>query len=94
MPRRCRTFPREGIIEGIRKLNVLENDKNLDYMLKDQDDMFNDIDDGLKRISEIVTGLRAFARQGRENAFEEYDLNKGIHNALLLARNNINIMPA
>ena len=82
-------LPAEGIIEGIRKLNVLENDKNLDYMLKDQDDMFNDIDDGLKRISEIVTGLRAFARQGRENAFEEYDLNKGIHNALLLARNNI-----
>lgn len=79
----------EGILEGMRRLNVLESEKNLDYMLKDQDDMFDDIDDGLKRISEIVTGLRAFARRSRENAFEEYDLNKSIHNALLLARNDI-----
>jgi len=79
----------EDIIEKIRRLKALESEKDLDFMLKDQGDMFDDIEDGLERISEIVTGLRAFARQGLENVFEEYDLNKGMHNALLLARNDI-----
>ena len=67
----------------------LEKKKDVDFMLKDQDEMFNDIEDGLKRIRGIIMGLRAFSRQGRDNEFEEYDLNKGIQNSLLIARNDI-----
>lgn len=32
---------------------------------------------------------KPFSRQGRENEFDEYDLNKGIQNSLLIARNDI-----
>jgi len=79
----------EGNEEEVRKLMELEKKKDVDFMLKDQDEMFNDIEDGLKRISGIIMGLRAFSRQGRDNEFEEYDLNKGIQNSLLIARNDI-----
>lgn len=82
-------LPVSELKEELYRLAVLESKKDLDFMLQDQQDMFNDIDDGLKRIGEIITGLRAFSRQGRENEFDEYDLNKGIQNSLLIARNDI-----
>ena len=51
--------------------------------------MFDDIEDGLERITEIVSSLRAFSRQDINNEFTDYNLNKGIKNALVITRNDI-----
>ncbi|RJE47532.1 MULTISPECIES: ATP-binding protein [unclassified Dehalobacter] len=73
-------------IENLRKL---EETNNLKYISTDLEDLFFDIEDGLKRISEIVTGLKTFSRADQGNEFEDYDLNNGLKNTLLVARNEI-----
>lgn len=50
-------LPVSELKEELYRLAVLESKKDLDFMLQDQQDMFNDIDDGLKRIGEIITGF-------------------------------------
>ena len=82
-------LPADEILERIRMLAAMEKEKDLDFILTDQEEMFRDVEDGLNRISGIVTGLRAFARQGYDNEFEEYDLNRGIHNPLMLVKSDI-----
>jgi len=84
-------LPADEILERIRMLAAMEKEKekDLDFILTDQEEMFRDVEDGLNRISGIVTGLRAFARQGYDNEFEEYDLNRGIHNSLMLVKSDI-----
>jgi len=66
-----------------------ENKINIDFINSDITDLFNDVSDGLERISKIVMGLRTFSRVDQQNEFEEYDLNNGIQNTLLVANNEI-----
>ena len=82
-------LPAESIRAETQRLAELESKIDIDFLVKDQDEMFSDIEDGLKRISEIIMGLRAFSRQGQGNEFEDYDLNKGIQNSLIIAKNDI-----
>ncbi|MFZ5944958.1 MAG: sensor histidine kinase [Bacillota bacterium] len=72
----------------IQEIKELEEDQ-LDFISSDLEDLFNDIEDGLKRISEIVMGLKTFSRVEQNDQFEDYDLNSGIRNTLLIARNEI-----
>ena len=67
----------------------LERSKKIDVILADLDDIFNDSSEGLRRVSQIVKGLRLFSRVDQLNALEEYDLNLGIESALLVANNEI-----
>lgn len=65
----------------------VENDKSLDFIMEDLNELFHDTEDGLERVRKIVIALRSFSRQDQDGAFEEYDLNSGIETALLIARN-------
>ncbi|MBL8966840.1 MAG: PAS domain S-box protein [Spirochaetaceae bacterium] len=48
-----------------------------------------EMDDGFRRIKEIVVNLRTFARSDRDGAFSRYDLDDGLRRALVIARNEI-----
>lgn len=77
------------LADGISSIHQLEREKKLDFILEDIKDLFIESKDGLERVSKIVTGLRTFARSDQDSSFQEYDLNAGIKNTLLIARNEI-----
>lgn len=71
------------------QISELKNKINLDFILSDVKELFEDIEDGLKKISEIVNNLKTFSRLDPSLEFKIYDLNKGIKNSLIIARNEI-----
>ncbi len=85
---RIEYIPPEDTSAEIQYLHDLEEKNSIDFILSDQGELFSDIEDGLKRISEIILGLKAFSRQDQSEKFEEYDLNKSIRNSLLITRND------
>jgi len=77
------------IINKLEELDNLERKNKFDFINEDITDLFNDVSDGIERISRIVIGLRTFSRVDQQNEFAEYDLNNGIQNTLLVANNEI-----
>jgi two-component system NtrC family sensor kinase len=79
----------ESIKAGIQQLVLMKNELDIPYIMDDIEKLSNAIEDGLKRITEIITSLKAFSRLNQNNEFEEYDLNNGIKNILIIVKNNI-----
>lgn len=79
----------EKLESKIRETRTLERKNGLDFISTDIEDLFDDVEDGLKKISEIVTSLKTFSRADQEKELDEYDLNKGVKNTLMMARNEI-----
>lgn len=65
----------------------LEND--IDFILDDINNLFFDTMEGLRRIEKIVRSLRSFSRFEQEDIFKKYDLNQGIKDTLVIAKNEI-----
>ena len=59
------------------------------YVLSEMDTMLAETNDGLTRIMAIVRNLKSFAREEMETVIAPYDINKGIENTLIVARNEI-----
>ena len=77
------------ITERVNQVVKFEKEQELEYILADLPDLFRDTNEGLKRMSKIVKGVRLFSRTDREQVFEQYDLNELIKNTLLVADNEI-----
>lgn len=73
----------------IADVKIEEKKNDLNFISEDIEDLFNDVEQGLKKISEIVNSLKTFSRVDQTEDLEEYDLNKGIKNTLMIARNEI-----
>lgn len=86
---RVRHILPENINAEIQQLHDLEKKNDIAFILNDYEELYDDIEDGLKRINEIVLGVKAFSRQDQNERFEEYDLNKSIRNLLLITKNDI-----
>jgi len=86
---RVRHILPENMNAEIQQLYDLEKKNDIAFILNDHEELYDDIEDGLKRINEIVLGVKAFSRQEQNEIFEEYDLNKSIRNLLLITKNNI-----
>lgn len=72
-----------------QELSEMEKQKKLDYILQDMDAVFPETMEGLKRVGDIVKALRIFSRMDQQGNAEEYDLNEGIQNSLIVSRNEI-----
>jgi two-component system, NtrC family, sensor kinase len=72
-----------GLTEGIGKR--LE----LDYVFGETAAILSETSDGLERIMAIVKNLKSFARAEMDTAICLYEINKGIENTLVVARNEI-----
>lgn len=81
-------FPEELGAE-LQAITELENKNSINNISEEIEDVYADVRDGLTRISEIVLGLKSFSRTDNNCQFEEYDLNGGIRNTLLVARNEL-----
>lgn len=60
-----------------------------DEMSEELTELVKDIDDGLERVSEIVSGLSTFSKVDYIDEFTHYDLNAGIKNILIIAGNSL-----
>ena len=71
------------------EIEVLEKQAKLEYVLQDMNGIFLETQEGLKRVGDIVKALRVFSRVDQQGKLEEYDLNEGIRNCLIVSRNEI-----
>lgn len=62
---------------------------DLEYVFEQLSSLYSESDDGFRRIIEIVKNLRNFARADGGGSFGDYDLEEGIRNTLVVARNEI-----
>jgi signal transduction histidine kinase len=72
----------------IKKISGQEKEQKVCFLLEDLEGILEESGDGLTRIADIVKVLRLFARADK-NELEDYDLNQGIKNTLVIARNEI-----
>jgi len=71
----------KSIIEEYKEEN------NFEFILSDINDLFEESEDGLDRVSKIVSNLRTFSRIDSVNKHERYNLNEGIKSTLSVAKN-------
>ena len=72
-----------------RKVYEYFEKEDFDYIFEDIDDLLNETSIGLNRVTEIVKSLRNFSRIDKSELFDSYDLNEGLKDTLLIARNRI-----
>ena len=71
------------------EIATLEQQNKVEYILNDINTLFCETQDGLTRVGDIVKALRMFSRIDKQGAREDYDLNEGVRNSLIVARNEI-----
>lgn len=72
-----------------KEMKSLKFETELDFIREDLDDLYKDTDDGLNRVRKIVDGLRFFSRVDQLEAYEDYNINDGIDNLVVLTRNEM-----
>ncbi len=73
--------------EEIYKIEELEREMDLDFVLQDLDELFRETGEGLERLKEIIQNLREFARVDQVGDYTEYDINEGVKSVLVITRN-------
>ncbi|WP_407701948.1 ATP-binding protein [Tepidibacillus decaturensis] len=77
----------ENINLIIEEIESIERKNNISFINEDLEELFRDSNEGIDRVNEIIKELRMFSRRGQTDIFEDYDLNEGIKNTLVVARN-------
>lgn len=72
--------------EVLQQLEALEQENDMTFMKDDIQELFSDTNNGLKRVSKIVEGLRVFSRIDQLDELEEYDVNAGVETTLTLTK--------
>ncbi|MCD3216680.1 PAS domain S-box protein [Clostridium botulinum C] len=79
----------ENINKEIEYLNKIEKKNKIDFIIDDLEEMFNDTSAGLERVRKIIYALRNFAHENNNGDLQQYDLNEGIENTLIIVKNEI-----
>ncbi|MFT6261285.1 MAG: signal transduction histidine kinase [Bermanella sp.] len=69
-------------------IRLLDEEQNLTFMISDINDIMEDCSDGLRRVKDIVSNLKSFARSDDEEA-SEFDLNECIINTIKVVWNEL-----
>lgn len=83
----CRDM--ESMLRKNMYIDEMEKKLNINFVVSDLEELFNDSSEGLERVNEIVKSLRSFSRIDQIDEFGEYDINQGIETTLIMARNEI-----
>ncbi len=75
------------LFSKVSELQKKEQKMKLDFVLQDLPKLFEESKDGFRRITEIVNSMRNFARQDVSDSFTRYQLNEGVKQTLVIARN-------
>jgi PAS domain S-box-containing protein len=71
------------------RIRKFRDEKKLDYILGDIENLVKESMEGVYRITEIVTSLRNFSRTDNETKIESYDINEALESTLVVAKNEI-----
>jgi len=74
--------------DTLQNLRKREEEEMFDYIVKDLPSLFAESKEGFRRITEIINSIRNFARHDSPDSFSAYNLNKGIEQTLIIARNS------
>lgn len=75
-----KAFPGEGLLQHIQ-------DHDLEFIMADMGDIVAESRQGLDRMASIVDNMRRFSHIDLAGRVSPYDLNEGIRNTLVMARN-------
>ena len=64
-----------------------KNENDYKFIVEDIYEIIEDTSDGLNRVKEIIKSLRSFSRIDAFKEFAKYDLNEGIEETLIIAKN-------
>ena len=78
-------FQRKSILN---KIEFLIDQEDLDYLMEDSLDILQESSDGLKRVSEIVAGMKAFSRANDES-LQSFNINSCINTTLKMVSNQL-----
>ncbi len=70
-------------------ISAFEKKNKLEYILQDMDTIFQETQEGFKRVADIVKALRIFSRVDQQGKAEDYDLTEGVRNSLIVSRNEV-----
>ena len=84
-----KTSSQQEIVSKLENIEEMERKNNIDFIIEDIQELISDSNEGLERVEEIVKGLRLFSRIDQAEKIEDYDLNEGIKNTLIVAKNEI-----
>ncbi len=71
----------------IEKVRQFEKEVDLEFMLNDIKELFEETEEGINRLTEIIQNLRNFSRVDQMGDYTEYNINEGIKSTLVIARN-------
>lgn len=71
-----------------QKMKEIDDDQDLDFIFGDIGNIMNDCDEGLRRVKEIVSNLKSFARSDEEES-AEFNLNQCIENTIKVVWNEL-----
>jgi signal transduction histidine kinase len=78
----------DNIPEKLKEINDLKKELDYDYLKTELSEIINGIEDGAKRTTEIVSGLKNFSRLD-EGEFKLANLNEGIKSTFLLVKSKL-----
>lgn len=80
----------EGSPDDILK-NLFEffEEEDFEYIFEDVSDLLSETSIGLNRVTEIVKSLRNFSRIDKSESYDSYNINDGLKDTLIIARNRI-----
>ncbi len=79
----------ENVKEKLNEINQLKEELDYDYLKTELTSIVDGIEDGAKRTTEIVSGLRNFSRLD-EGELKEANINEGVESTLILIKNKLN----
>jgi signal transduction histidine kinase len=78
----------EAILETLTRIDRQEEDLDIDYLIKDSEDLIGESREGMERIKKIVMDLKDFAHPG-EDTMKETDINVCLDSTLNVIWNEI-----
>lgn len=79
----------ELTLNAISKIKSLEEKNKIEYIMDDLEELYLDTYNGLERIKKIVITLKSFVHESDVNSLEDYNLNKGIQDTLIISRSEL-----
>jgi PAS domain S-box-containing protein len=83
------TVDKDQLVLKYAEIKKAAADMKIGFVLEDIDALFKESKEGLDRVTTIIQNLRDFSRIDQAEAFDEFDINRGIEATLAVARNTI-----
>lgn len=83
------TSEKTELLDKADTIRKSRNDMKIDFILEDLPGLFNDLREGIDRVTGIVQNLRAFSRSDNPESFDIYNINDGIKTTLVVGQNEI-----